>query len=557
MKRSPQGPADDGSIRVLVVDDNPVDRETYARFLERDRNHTYEVIEAGTAEAGLALARSERPACILLDYGLPDADGIELIEAISDEAGIPAIPVVVLTGQGSESIAVEVMKAGIRDYVVKGDATAEGLTRAIQSALTTAGLRRKIRRQREELESLHQQNELILNSAGEGICGLDARGVVTFANPAAAYMLGREVEELIGEAHQVALRHMGTDGTPCSEGACPIQAALEEGGVHPVKEDRFGRQDGSSFPVGYTSTPIRDRKAGIVGAVVTFRDISEQKELERQLLQAKKLEAVGQLATGIAHEINTPTQYVGDNLRFLQDAMEKLRRVIAAYEEVVDASRQVGALRTPIEKAEAACEEEGLEFLLAEVPSAIAQSLEGIERVSAIVKGLNEFAHPCDFEKIGEDLNQVIRTTIEIARSEWRRIARVEVDLDPELPPVPCHPGASHQVFLNMIVNATHAIGEVIEKESGEKGIIAIRSRRKGEFAEVRISDTGAGISEEVRNRVFDSFFTTKEVGKGTGQGLAIAHSVVVERHGGSIHLETEIGKGTTFIIRLPLRETQ
>jgi signal transduction histidine kinase len=205
-----------------------------------------------------------------------------------------------------------------------------------------------------------------------------------------------------------------------------------------------------------------------------------------------------------------------------------------------------------IERVAAAAERADLGYLLEEIPKAIDQALEGISRVSKIVGAMREFSHPGTKEKVLLNLNQAIENTIVVSRNEWKYVAELETDLDPSLPPVFCLPGEFNQVILNLIVNAAHAIGDVASKGGPEKGIIRVQTRSCPEWAEIRIEDTGTGIPESARSRVFDPFFTTKEIGKGTGQGLAIARSVIVDRHGGSIGFETEEGKGTTFIVRLP-----
>ncbi|MEM7307411.1 MAG: ATP-binding protein [Planctomycetota bacterium] len=283
------------------------------------------------------------------------------------------------------------------------------------------------------------------------------------------------------------------------------------------------------------------------------RATEERERLELQLQSAQKLEAVGQLAAGIAHEINTPTQYVGDNTRFLKECFEEIGGLLGAYDrlakEAADGSVQAGTLAD----VERAVEEADPEYLRYEIPKAIDQSLEGVGRVSSIVRAMKEFSHPGVEEMTSIDLNNAIRSTATVCRNEWKYCAELELDLDAELPQVPCLPGEVNQVFLNIIVNAAHAIADRNGGDPDELGRIRVSSRQDGECVEVRIEDTGGGIPEDVRSRIFDPFFTTKGVGKGTGQGLAIAHSVIVKKHRGSIAVECEDGVGSTFFVRLPL----
>jgi len=326
---------------------------------------------------------------------------------------------------------------------------------------------------------------------------------------------------------------------------------MERDGSVQSFESEFYRRDGSKFWLAMSARAIREN-----GVVVRFdgmcEDITERKLLREQLLQAQKLESVGQLAAGIAHEINTPTQYIGDNVRFLQDAFHNLKGLLTSYEQRFSAAGKNQLSRELLEDAAAAVEQADAAYLLEEIPKAIDQTLEGVGRVAALVNAMKEFSHPDVKEKSLLNLNRAIAGTITVARNEWKYVAELETDFDPSLPPVSCHPGEFNQVILNLIVNAAHAIGDVARQGGPQRGTITVRTQRCAEWVEIRIADTGTGIPEKVRSRIFDPFFTTKEIGKGTGQGLAIARSVVVDKHGGSLHFETEEGKGTTFILRLP-----
>jgi signal transduction histidine kinase len=282
-------------------------------------------------------------------------------------------------------------------------------------------------------------------------------------------------------------------------------------------------------------------------------DITARKLLESQLMQAQKLESIGQLAAGIAHEINTPTQYVGDNTRFLQDAFGDLTTLLEQYAALFQASKAGLVPPALIREVEATAATVDVAYLTEEIPKAIQQSLEGIERIATIVRAMKEFSYPGHEDKTVIDLNKAIESTITVARNEWKYVAEMATDFDSALPLVPCLPGELNQVVLNLIVNAAHTIADVVGHGGQEKGTITIRTRQESDWVEVHIADTGMGIPTAIRDKVFDPFFTTKEVGKGTGQGLAIAHDVVVRKHGGTITFDTAEGQGTTFRIRLPL----
>jgi len=264
------------------------------------------------------------------------------------------------------------------------------------------------------------------------------------------------------------------------------------------------------------------------------------------------MESIGELAAGIAHEINTPIQYVGDNTRFLSDMFFSLLPLLQRLQQLAGDARSEDPAASLNELLELAGEAD-LDFVCDEVPEALKQSDEGLGRVASIVRAMKQFSHPGTLEKVEIDLNQAIQNTVIVSRNEWKYFAELETDLDPELPGVACLSQEFNQVILNLIVNAAHAIRDRNSDEPSRRGRIAIASRCNGPWAELTISDTGGGIAEQNQQRVFDPFFTTKRVGEGTGQGLAIAYNVVVDKHQGEIFFESEPGQGTTFTVRLPL----
>ena len=278
----------------------------------------------------------------------------------------------------------------------------------------------------------------------------------------------------------------------------------------------------------------------------------ERSLLETQLRHAQKLESIGQLAAGVAHEINTPTQFIGDNARFLHEAFEEVTALLAMYERFVEAGANGVARDKMLDEINTAATEADLEYVMAEIPKAIEQTLEGVERVSSIVRSMKEFSHPQGKEKTPADLNRAIQNTIVISRNEWKHVAEVVTDFDPALPLVSCFLDDINQVILNLILNAAHAVEEA---SRGGLGTITIRTRYVAPWAEIHVVDTGAGIREEIRHKIFDPFFTTKAVGKGSGQGLAISYSIVTKKHGGNISFESETDRGTHFLLRLPVSD--
>ncbi len=270
-----------------------------------------------------------------------------------------------------------------------------------------------------------------------------------------------------------------------------------------------------------------------------------------QLVQEEKLKSVGRLAAGIAHEINTPIQFVIDSVYFLGDSLKALIALITRYQQAHRAWAAGSGFEIVRADLARSQQEADLDYLLENLPAAVDRSMDGLQRVATIVQSMKEFAHPDQREMTTVDLNHALQSTLTIARSEYKYVAEVEADFG-DVPPVRCYAGELNQVFLNILVNAAHAIESVVG-DAGTKGTIRVRTRRDGDMAVISIGDTGGGIPDAIRDRIYDPFFTTKEVGKGTGQGLAIARSVVVEKHGGELSFVSEPGQGTTFTIRLPI----
>ena len=412
-----------------------------------------------------------------------------------------------------------------------------------------AGVGRDIgerKKNEEALRTSRQEAEIFINAVPSILIGVDNDSRVTRWNSAAQSAFGISEKEVLGKS----LADCGVKWLRPDMGE-EIQSWCSERGSRRCDLAPF-QMNGEKRLLGVTITAVRVANANSTKLLVIGSDITDRSALEAQLRQSQKLESVGQLAAGIAHEINTPTQYIGDNVRFLKDAFEDLSRVLTGYQGLLAAAKDHTLSCETIMEVTAAVERADAGYLIEEIPKAIEQTLEGVTRVSTLVSAMKEFSHPGTKEKTPLDLNHAIESTITVARNEWKYVSDVETDFDVSLPPISCQPGEFNQVILNLIVNAAHAIADVIAKGGPEKGKIRIQTRNCPEWVEIRVQDTGSGIPEKVRARIFDPFFTTKEIGKGTGQGLAIARSVVVDKHDGTIHFETEEGKGTTFIIQLP-----
>jgi len=401
-----------------------------------------------------------------------------------------------------------------------------------------------------DLKKSNLEIECLLSSLSSILIGLSLQHDVKRWNPMAEKVLGLTAGEIMG--HPLAESGVQWDWAKIEDGLAKchqINAAVR------VDDIGFTRTDGKPGFLGITINPIRLESDRLIGFIIIGADITDRKAMEDMLAQTEKLKSIGQLAAGIAHEINTPTQYVGDNTRFLQDALQDIMDVLSLYAQLLEAVKSDALTPELIGRVESGIEEADVEYLTEEIPTAIEQTLEGVDRIGKIVRAMKEFSHPGQEEKTAIDINNAIESTITVARNEWKYVADMVTEFDATLPPVPCLPGEFNQVILNLIINAAHAFAGVIDGQSTEKGVIRITTRKKENFAEVIISDTGGGIPEAIRQRIFDPFFTTKEIGKGTGQGLAIAHSVIIEKHGGTLNLDSTEGKGTTLTICLPIED--
>ncbi len=404
------------------------------------------------------------------------------------------------------------------------------------------------KRAEDELQSAKAFLDSSINAVADPIFVKDEKRRFVLVNNALCAMVGRAREGLLGED--------GDDMFPKDQVAVfrEMDADVLESGEENVNEESL-----SNLSTGQVRTIVTRKtryvdptgKRFLVGVI---RDITDRTHLETELGHARKLEAVGQLASGIAHEINTPTQFVGDGVHFLREAFDGYRRLVIQYRRAVEVIATAGGHEALVSEIRETEEDIDLFYLDANVPGSLESCLDGVSRISTIVRAMKEFAHPDQKEMAPADLNKALQTTLAIAKNEYKYVAEVTTEFG-DLPSVICHVGDLNQVFLNLIVNAAHAIGDVVG-QGGGKGRIRIRTCSEGEMVRVDIADSGSGVPEAIRHRIFDPFFTTKGVGKGSGQGLAIARSIVATKHRGSLTFESEVGKGTTFTIRLPVGDS-
>ncbi len=520
--------------KILIIDDDSSLRSLMATALRA--NH-FDIMEAKDGAEGFALACEHLPDLVLSDVNMDGLDGYGFLERLRAETSTSGIPVILMTG-ASENTMRKSMDKGADDY----------LSKPFNPKTLIAAVKTRLNR-KEEIDRLprdvQQRLFAIVASTSDLVAILDRDAErAVYLNPAGRAMLGIDPDE---DVTQINLKQCFSSGKPGDEFEDRIKHAESHGRW--TGECRVMGRNSQLFAVELQLLAHRSENGHVTWMSIIGSDLTAA----MQLRQAQKMEAIGRLAAGIAHEINTPTQYVGDNTRFLKNSFLGVMKAIEAHRAVLNAAKTGPVDGELLKRAEEAEAESDLAYLLEQIPCAIDETLDGVERVSKIVRAMKEFSHPGSSEKSPTNINKAIEATVTVARNEWRYVADLSLDLDPQLPLVPCLASELNQAILNLVVNAAHAIGEVAKKQPGGKGAIAVQTRRDGDHVEVRISDTGGGIPAPVQSRIFEPFFTTKPVGQGTGQGLAFVYSSVVKKHGGQISFETESGKGTTFVLRLPL----
>ncbi|MBU0971968.1 MAG: PAS domain S-box protein [Proteobacteria bacterium] len=425
----------------------------------------------------------------------------------------------------------------------------------IENAKINSDLQQELAQRKRAEKSLavsEKEFEAVFESVGEGFYRTDAQGRIIMANPVAVKMMGYTS---LDEARGISMIDLYNNP---DDRRVLLEQIFAQGRVS-AYEVEMKKKDGQVIPVMVNAHVRHDANGQFIGIQGTVVDITHRKYQEMETAHSQKLAAIGSLAAGIAHEINTPIQYISDNTHFIQDAFQDFNQVLDAGSCFLETIKFQERNNEAAAAFEAAMDKIDLDFLRQEIPQAILQSLDGLAKVSRIVKSMKEFSHPGQEKWERIDINHVLDNTLVVAKNEYKYVAQMKTDFQASLPKVFCNSGELGQVFLNMIINASHAIADVVGNGTKAMGVITIKTRARGHWVEIRISDTGSGIPKKIQSHIFDPFFTTKEVGRGTGQGLAISHAVVVDKHRGKIGIESSSAKGTTFIIRLPVngRETK
>ncbi len=542
------------TLRCLLVEDSENDALLLIEALRRG-DFEPDFARVQTAADLRAALRNREWDVVFCDYVMPGFDAPSAFRVFQESQA--EIPFIIISGETGEDIAIESLKLGADDYLVKHDL--KRLLPVLTRALHDAADRKRARQAERAFQQSEERFRLMVEQVQDyAIIAIDPDGRVVTWNAGAKNIHGYPAAEIMGQSFAC---FYPAEELAAGKPAGLLEEARAKGRV--IAEGWCVRKDNSRFWAQVTLTVTRDEHGQLRGFSKITHDLTERKQAEEQrrqiestLRQAQKLEAIGQLAAGIAHEINTPIQYTEHNLRFLQESFGDLKQLLDHHQILLLAAETGKIPPGLIQEIRRRLDEVTDAYRVGEIPKAIDEALQGTDRIARIVRAMKEFSHPGTGNKdkpAPANLNQAIESTITVARHEWKYVAQMVTEFDPALPPVPLFAGEFNQVILNLIVNAAHAIADVIGKDQRAKGKITVTTRRDGSWAEVRVCDTGSGIPEAIRHRIFEPFFTTKTVGKGTGQGLALARSAIVERHQGELFFETEPGKGTCFIVRLPL----
>ena len=528
-------------VRILVIEPErgAASPRTVDALLRLGPEVDLEVVRDAVA----ALARLARGDLdlLVLDLGL-GAEAQQILAALP----VGAPPVLAVTADPREEVSVQAFARGAADCIGVGPDFAECLAAAALEQIRRFRAAREWRRLEHDVEELRRTNENVIQNMNSALLLVDPAARVTFANPAAEQVLGVSAGRLRGRS----VFELFADGSP--ETSPPARALAEGVRVRGV-EACLRRGERGRIPVALSCAPLLDSDGKRLGAVLLFEDLTEIQRLQRQVLQQEKMASIGQLAAGIAHEINNPMGFVHANLLQMAeyvndvarawDAVDALRKAVAAG--------AAGEVRAAAERLAGLAAELDVEFVLADLAKAVRESQEGAERIRHIVQDLRVFSHARG-ERAPADLNRCLDSTANIVWTMLKHTVRLEKDYG-ELPPVACRAVEIQQVFMNLLVNAYQAIRArgAPPGGQGEWGVIRLRTRAQADGVLVTVSDTGVGIPPEHRDRIFDPFFTTKEVGEGMGLGLSTSWDIV-RRHGGRLSVESEPERGTTFEVFLP-----
>jgi PAS domain S-box-containing protein len=532
---------DNSKAKILIVDDVPENLHALIGIL-RDE---FTVVAATDGKKALQIAQDiSPPELILLDIRMPGMDGYQVLKRLKSNPKTEQIPVIFVTALNDEDNEAQGLDMGAVDYITKPANPAITLLR-IQHQMALKNAQQK-------LHENEQMLRIITDAVQSAVFLIDDEDTIRFANPAVQTIFGYEQHELIGKKlHSIFIpdntRIKARKGLEIfrKTGEGPVLANIQEmQAVH-----KNGTELTTLIHVGRIK---RDGRWWSAGAAIDITELrAAQADLlksQQEAIQAGRLASIGFLAAGIAHEINTPAQYIHNNLEFLGSSIETMSVVLRSAQRILQSPTDAEAI-----EAFKSCSTDEIDFLLEELPSAISQSQDGIAQITNIVQSMKVYAHPSKKEKQYEDLHQALESVITITHNAAKSVATITRRFTPDLPDIFCNISELRQVFINLIINAIQAIGEA-HNETKKMGEIIITTELQNNNALISFADSGDGIPENIRDQIFDPFFTTKEVGQGSGQGLNICYDIIVNKHHGMIEARNSRDSGAIFTVRLPIK---
>ena len=523
-------------MRVLIAEDEKSTRILLKRILEKIGFECI-AVESGNI-AWEILSQNSAPSISIVNWMMPGITGIELCKKVRAEKREKYPYMIMLTGKTSEEHLVKGLSAGADDYLTKPININK-----LRARLCTA---ERIVKQDQTLRDLVKKHSQVLESIPSGLIVTDNNSRIKDWNTQAELLLGIPRDKTL--KRKLTELKIDWDWKLVLEGLMQCWDQHETVLIPSLVINSKAKSKMQKVS-DVTITPILHEKASLPAVLLVITNVSKQRKLQEQLFLARKLEAVGRLSAGIAHEINTPSQFVKNNLFFLQDSFKKIAPLLDNknargeyhFAEQVEMNTRISPL---------AFSSEDFDCLLEDIPQSISEAINGIDRVTDIVRAISSYMHPGTNNKSTVRIKELINSCLVMTRHVWKPIASIKLECQNMLPEIECYQSELQQVVINLIVNAAHAIGEKEQKE--DENTISIETSTEGSYLQIAVKDTGSGINSENLSRIFDPFFTTKEVGKGTGQGLALAHHIIVEKHGGKIDVTSKKGEGTCFKLLLP-----
>ncbi|HBE77009.1 MAG TPA: hypothetical protein DDW65_04395 [Firmicutes bacterium] len=570
-------------IKVLYVEDEASIRESIVEMLQRRITMVY---TAQNGQEGLELFNQYHPEIIITDLQMPVMDGLTMAKEI--KTGNKAVPIIITTAYNETDYFLKAIDIGINHYILK-PVHFPKLFAAIDECWNIILLNRKVKQQEADLRQAYdelesrvekrtmeltrtnellkaevierqkaenkaletcRQNQQLMSIISSIVIGVSGNDLVMQWNAAAEKAFSIPESEVIGLPFRECRIHWDWDRLLHAIAMFRKQTTSTN-----LDDYWYVRPGGDKGLISLSINPIQVNLNAPAAFFLFGVDVTSRKKLEAQAILSQKMESIGRLASGIAHEINTPTQYIGDNIRFFQKSFGDIQNLLILNSRLLEANQSGNLFPELCGETDSFMKSKDMEYILSEIPLALTQSLDGNERVTKIMLAMKDFSHPGQGEKMLTDINKALEGTITISRNEWKYVADLETNFERNLPLVNCIVDEINQVALNLIINAADAIKEVVKNDATRKEKILIKTSQNGNWVQIHFNDTGVGITDHIMDKIFDPFFTTKEVGKGTGQGLSIVHDIVVNKHQGEITVDSDPGKGTTFVVSLPIGE--